>query len=63
MKTDWKANGELIRASMAKEQPPIRIEKVMQVLGYSSKSSAENALLQLEKIGVVKRIGAKWYLV
>jgi hypothetical protein len=61
-KTDWKASGELIKASMSQEQPPIRIEKVMEVLGYTSKASAEYALIQLAKIGVVKWVMGKWYL-
>jgi Mn-dependent DtxR family transcriptional regulator len=62
-KTDWKHTAELIRASMSEEQPPVKIEKVMEVLGYSSKSSAEYALIKLQEMGVVKWIKGKWYLV
>ena len=48
---------------MAKEQPPVQIEKVMEVLGYTSKASAAYALVKLREIGVVKWINGKWYLV
>ena len=67
-KTDWNANGKLIRASMAYELPPIRIEKVMDVLGYKSRASAEYALVKLMEIGVVTWVDGgdgigKWYLI
>lgn len=48
---------------MKDEQPPVTIEKVMEVLGYTSKASAEYALVKLQALGVVKWIGGKWYLV
>ena len=62
-RTDWEEIGTLIRMSMKDELPPIRIEKVMEVLGYSSKASAEYALYQLAEIGVVQWINGKWYLI
>ena len=62
-KTDWTQTAKLIRAGMKDEQPPITIEKVMEVLGYTSKSSAEYALIKLQEMGVVKWVGGKWYLV
>lgn len=62
-KTDWKQQAALIRAGMKDEQPPVTIEKVMEVLGYTSKASAEYALVKLQALGVVKWIGGKWYLV
>ncbi len=34
----------------------------MTVFGYTSKASAENALIQLAKIGVVEWLAGKWYL-
>jgi len=61
-KTDWKQIAALIRAGMKDEQPPITIGKVMEVLGYTSKSSAEYALNKLQDLGVVKWINGKWYL-
>jgi len=48
---------------MSEELPPVTIEKVMEVLGYTSKSSAEYALIKLQEMGVVKWVGGKWYLV
>ena len=48
---------------MKDEQPPVTIEKVMEVLGYTSKASAEYALIKLQEMGVVKWVGGKWYLV
>jgi hypothetical protein len=66
MKTNWnkwEANAELLRNAMRDEQPAVTIEKVMQTLGYSSKCSAEYALIKLETIGAVKWIDGKWYLV
>ena len=67
-RTNWKEVGKLIRASMAHEQPPIQIEKVMVVLGYRSKSSADYALHKLRELGVVTWVDGgdgvgKWYLV
>jgi len=62
-KTDWKHTATLIRAGMRDEQPPVTIEKVMEVLGYTSKSSAEYALIKLQEMGVVKWVKGKWYLV
>lgn len=62
-KTDWTQTAKLIRAGMKDEQPPVTIEKVMEVLGYTSKSSAEYALIKLQEMGVVKWVGGKWYLV
>ena len=48
---------------MRDEQPPVTIEKVMEVFGSTSKSSAEYALIKLQELGVVKWVGGKWYLV
>mgnify|MGYP001573827644 CR=1 FL=1 len=62
-RTDWEEIGTLIRMRMKDDLPPIRIEKVMEVLGYSSKASAEYALYQLAEIGVVQWINGKWYLI
>ena len=62
-KTDWTQTAKLIRAGMKDEQPPVTIEKVMEVLGYTSKASAEYALVKLQELGVVKWVGGKWYLV
>ena len=62
-KTDWTQTAKLIRAGMKNEQPPVTIEKVMEVLGYTSKASAEYALVKLQELGVVKWVGGKWYLV
>ena len=62
-KTDWTQTAKLIRAGMKDEQPPVTIEKVMEVLGYTSKASAEYALVKLQEMGVVKWVGGKWYLV
>lgn len=61
-RTDWKTNGKLLRQSMKAERTPVTIEKVMTVLGYTSKASADNALKQLAKIGVVEWLAGKWYL-
>ena len=61
-KTDWKEKARLLRQGMAKEQPPVQIEKVMEVLGYTSKGSAYYALTKLETLGVVRWIAGKWYL-
>ena len=62
-KTDWNTRAQLLRVSMASEKPPLQIEKVMQVLGYESKSSAHYALVKLQEMGVVKWIDGKWYLI
>ncbi len=62
-KTDWTQTAKLIRAGMKDEQPPVTIEKVMEVLGYTSKASAEYALVKLQELGVVKWVSGKWYLV
>jgi len=51
-----------LKQGINNEQPPVQIEKVMEVLGYTSKASAWYALTKLEKIGVVKWIAGKWYL-
>jgi hypothetical protein len=61
-RTDWKEKEQLLRISMANAKPPLQIEKVMEVLGYESKSSAHYALTKLQEKGVVKLIGGKWYL-
>lgn len=61
-KKDWNHFAELLRAEMAEELPPIRIEKVMQIMGYSSKNSAEYALIKFQAMGVVKWINGKWYM-
>jgi len=63
MKTDWQEAAKQIRAGMADEKPSVRIEKVMWILGYSSKSSAEYALYKLQELGVVQWINGKWYLI
>ena len=60
---EWQEKGRLLKQGMMNEQPPVQIEKVMEVLGYTSKASAEYALVKLAELGVVKWIGRKWYLV
>jgi hypothetical protein len=59
---DWKEKGRLLRLGMQDEIPPVQIEKVMSVLGYTSKASAEYALIKLQELGIVKWIKGKWYL-
>lgn len=51
--TDWKEKAKLLRLGMANEQPPLKMEKVMELLGYNSKASAEYALEKLEEMGEV----------
>ena len=59
---EWEEKGRLLKQGMMGEQPPVQIEKVMDVLGYSSKASAEYALVKLAELGVVKWVAGKWYL-
>jgi len=60
---EWEEKGRLLQQGMSQEQPPIQIEKVMDILGYTSKASAEYALVKLQTMGIVKWIAGKWYLV
>jgi hypothetical protein len=62
-RVDWKEREQLLRLSMANEKPPLQIEKVMEVLGFESKSTAHYALTKLQDMGVVKWINGKWYLI
>lgn len=48
-------------------ETPVKIEKVMEVLGYRSKSAARHALMRMAEIGLVKwkRTGVvkgEWFL-
>ena len=61
-KQDWHKVGEKLKKEMENEQPPVQIEKIMKMMQYASKSSAEYALRELKKIGVVKWVDGKWYL-
>lgn len=65
---DWKHIAQLLRAEMAQERPPLKIEKVMQIFSLNSTSTAEYYLLRLEELGEVVRVRtgdtkSEWFLV
>lgn len=68
-RTDWKEKAKILRLGMVNEKPPLKMEKVMKLLGYTSKASAEFALSKMEELGEVVWVatgdGEKgtWYLV
>jgi len=64
----WHKQHEILRATQAQKQPPLKVRDVMKVLDYNSTSSAEYALTKMLELGLVIWIenGEKkgeWYLV
>lgn len=68
MRTDWQLQADALRAHMEGKQPEVKIKDVQNALGYSSKSTAEYALLRMEEAGLVYRVTPKgsrkstWFL-
>jgi len=64
----WQKQYEILRATQARKQPPLKIRDVMEVLGYASTSSAEYALTKMLELGMVVWVEngdkkGEWYLV
>jgi len=59
---NWTLIASTLKEKMAEKEPEIKIRYMMEWFDLYSESTAQYYLYQLEKAGVVKHVGDRWYL-